>query len=83
MAGLAVSGGRSEFPVVPVEATLVKAVLGWGAGASAVEVMHMKLYMRASKRRTTCTAGSARQAEDVLVRSSDSWVMLSESSKVG
>lgn len=27
MAGLAVSGGRSEFPVVPLEATLVKATL--------------------------------------------------------
>lgn len=27
LAGLAVSGGRSEFPVVPVEATLVKAIL--------------------------------------------------------
>jgi 5'-AMP-activated protein kinase regulatory beta subunit len=39
LAGLAVSGGRSEFPVVPLEATLVKALLGWAAGtAQSVEV---------------------------------------------
>lgn len=39
LAGLAVSGGRSEFPVVPLEATLVKALLGWAAGAAqSVEV---------------------------------------------
>mmetsp|Transcript_7776 Transcript_7776/g.22987 ORF Transcript_7776/g.22987 Transcript_7776/m.22987 type:complete len:437 (+) Transcript_7776:2706-4016(+) len=39
LAGLAVSGGRSEFPVVPVEATLVKAILVWGGGgASSVEI---------------------------------------------
>lgn len=39
LAGLAMSGGRSEFPVVPLEATLVKAVLAWAAGsAQSVEV---------------------------------------------
>ena len=39
LAGLAVSGGRSEFPVVPLEATLVKALLGWASGsAQSVEV---------------------------------------------
>lgn len=31
MAGLAVSGGRSEFPVVPVETQLVKVMLVWAS----------------------------------------------------